>query len=145
MTSSAWSRARVAWATLLVGWCAATWLLSAQSDPETYVGIRLRIPDKLEHAIEYAVGGFLATAVAVAPRRIPAWAAAIGFCALWGTLDEVHQRFVPGRDASVLDVAADLTGGAIGAAAFTLWTRRRAPAHCEVAGTTRTNEQRRRT
>ena len=145
MTQSAWPRARVAWATLLAGWCAATWLLSAQSDPESYVGIRLGIPDKLEHAIEYAVGGFVATGVTVAWRRVPAWASAIAFCLLWGTLDEVNQSFVPGRDSSVLDVAADLTGGAIGAAAFTACSRRRPPERCEVAGTTGTNDQRRRT
>lgn len=40
-------------------------------------------------------------------------AAVVGFC--YGILDEVHQSFVPGRDASVFDALADGVGSVAGA------------------------------
>ena len=106
-------------------WCVASWVLSAESDPERYVGVRLHLPDKLEHAIEYLVGGVLAAGTAWPGRRLPAWAAAILFCSVWGAIDEVHQSFVPERDSSVYDVAADVAGAAAGAALLTGMRRRR--------------------
>jgi VanZ family protein len=45
-------------------------------------------------------------------------AAAFGLVVLWGALDEVHQFFVPGRDASVRDVVADALGAGL---AILLW------------------------
>ena len=47
---------------------------------------------------------------------------------LWGIvlivllagIDEFHQRFIPGRDASLLDLMADITGGGFG-----LWMLKR--------------------
>lgn len=33
---------------------------------------------------------------------------------LYGVSDEIHQHFVPGRDASILDVMADIVGGSFG-------------------------------
>lgn len=38
---------------------------------------------------------------------------AIGISTAYGVLDEYHQSFVPGRDASVLDVVADFAGAAL--------------------------------
>lgn len=38
---------------------------------------------------------------------------AIGITTAYGVLDEFHQSFVPGRDASVLDVLADFVGAAL--------------------------------
>lgn len=38
---------------------------------------------------------------------------AFGLCAILAVLDELHQRFVPGRSCELRDVAVDLTGGAI--------------------------------
>ena len=42
-----------------------------------------------------------------------AWSALI-FVALYATSDEIHQAFVPTRQASVWDVLLDTTGGAFG-------------------------------
>jgi VanZ family protein len=44
---------------------------------------------------------------------------ALGFVVLYATSDEIHQVFVPSRQASVLDVLIDTTGGALGLLA--LW------------------------
>lgn len=38
---------------------------------------------------------------------------AFGLCAILAALDELHQRFVPGRSCELRDVAVDLTGGTI--------------------------------
>ena len=40
-------------------------------------------------------------------------AAVVGLC--YGISDEVHQSFVPGREASVFDVLADGVGSVVGA------------------------------
>lgn len=71
--------------------------------------------DKIAHVCEF----FLLAALLWRPLRhwAPLWpemkAAAwiFLFIALNGILDEFHQIFVPGREASIGDVAADLAGG----------------------------------
>jgi VanZ family protein len=63
--------------------------------------------DKLEHAAAFAgltVLGFLAF-----PERKCAWWLALGLVA-FGSVCETLQMFVPGRDASLEDAIANLTG-----------------------------------
>ncbi len=43
---------------------------------------------------------------------------------LFGLLDEYHQSFVPGRDASITDSLADFAGAALGAGVLFLLVRR---------------------
>lgn len=52
-------------------------------------------------------------------RVLPAWAFAVGYA----VTDEMHQAFVPGRHASVVDVMVFDALGA--AAALWLWSRRK--------------------
>jgi VanZ family protein len=50
-----------------------------------------------------------------------------GALAAWGTVDEVHQTWIPGRSCDADDAAADTTGAAVGAlVASALAGRRRA-------------------
>lgn len=105
---------------LLAVWCAATWWLSDQSDPESSVGWFWELPDWAAHAVEYAVGGFLARATLEGVRRPSPALIAVVFCVLWGVVDEWHQSWIPGRDSSLLDVVADGVGGALGTLAWPL-------------------------
>ncbi len=112
------------------GWASIIWYLSSLPSPPTPD----EIPDVVGHALEY---GLLAACLwaATAGRRSqrPAWLRSVvivGFCALYGAIDEFHQGFVPGRDPSLVDLSADITGAAGASAgmwALALLFRRRAP------------------
>ncbi len=84
--------------------------LSAQSDPGADIGTLGRI---VAHAGEYAALTAL-WAWALAPplgRRALAAAAAIAFA--YALSDELHQSYVPGRDADPFDVLVDAAGIAL--------------------------------
>ena len=76
---------------------------------------------KFAHVTEYAILGLLVWRAfrkpSAANRRPWVWsqaALALLFVALYATSDELHQAFVPTRQASVWDVLLDTTGGAFG-------------------------------
>lgn len=50
--------------------------------------------------------------------------AIVGLMAVWGTVDEVHQTWIPGRSCDPEDAIADTTGAAAGALAASVWSRR---------------------
>jgi VanZ family protein len=71
---------------------------------------------KSAHFIEYFVLSLLVLRGIRGGRRENhlAWAAmALLAVALYASLDEFHQTFVPGRTAAVSDVVLDTTGGAV--------------------------------
>lgn len=89
--------------------------------------------DKLEHAVEYAVLGFLAArAFNFSWRFTPKllWFTAVVFCVMYGISDEFHQSFVPGRDASLGDVVADSIGGMLGATIYLILNKKE---HADVS------------
>ena len=119
-----------------VAYMGVIWLVSSFEMPALPVGL---VPwrDKGVHVVEYGVLGFLLAHACLrtwrgrvaghASLRIGAFA--ILFGVLWGVLDEIHQAFVPGRSADVLDVVADTIGVTLGTIARTLASRlRRTPA-----------------
>jgi VanZ family protein len=72
------------------------------------------VNDKVAHFFEYfalalllmiAAGGF-----SRGEPRLHHYAASWLFAAAWGGADEFHQSFVPGRDSSFGDFAADVAG-----------------------------------
>ena len=72
-----------------------------------------RVWDKALHAVGY--GGISALALRAfhsgfGPLRPRPTIAALAFMLGWFVSDEFHQSFVPGRDASALDVVADAVG-----------------------------------
>ena len=79
--------------------------------------------DKFLHAFGYAGLGILALRAfhgGFTPARLlPTLLAGLAVV-LWGISDEFHQSFVPGRDASALDVFADSVGFLIAVGLFSV-------------------------
>jgi VanZ family protein len=104
--------------------------LSAQPHPEEDLPSFVKlVSDKVLHMAEYAVLGGLSywafrwgTNEAWGRWAVPL---AIVLAALYGISDEVHQAFVPFRDASWQDWAADFIGATLGTVVLarlpTLW------------------------
>lgn len=118
-------RALGAWAAAAF-YAALIFALSSLSRPQDLLPPVLLSFDKLLHAAEYAVlGAVLARALGAGgrpPARVLAVAMLLG--SLYGASDELHQAFVPGRSAEVVDWVADTAGAALGAAAFAFLRRR---------------------
>ncbi len=101
-------------------WAAvAVWLviqLTLTSLPGRAIPVALPHPeDWVAHAGMYAGLGFLiarAASLGGWPSRRLVWMGAL--LSLLGVLDELHQLFIPGRDAEVGDWVADTTGAAAG-------------------------------
>ena len=88
--------------------------------------------DKVVHAMLYGVEGFLLYFAIRWPR--PAGFSVLralvvgGALAVWGTLDEVHQAWIPGRSMEAADALTDAAAGlAGGLAASAFAARRRLP------------------
>ena len=75
--------------------------------------------DKLCHLLEYAVLGasclYGLHPAAEKLTPIVIFFLTIGICTAYGITDEIHQMFVPGRDSSAADVAADFLGSVLAA------------------------------
>lgn len=80
--------------------------------------------DKVIHGGVWCVLGALLALTAARPSRRTA-AIAIIAAVVFGASDEVHQSFVPGRDASLLDLLADTVGATVGACVVTWYSARR--------------------
>lgn len=110
------SRAIRLWAPAVV-WMSVLFYLSSLSDP---LPAGLSVPDYYTHGAAYAVLAVLAGRALAGgigrPFKAAAGVATVVLCTLYGVSDEYHQSFVPGRDASVGDVAKDLGGAILGAA-----------------------------
>lgn len=88
-------------------------LLSHTSHPPLPKAL-LSLSDKFLHTVEYVPLGFLWASLFRGPARrrvLLGWLAAC----LFGLTDELHQAFVPGREVSALDWAADALGSGLGA------------------------------
>jgi VanZ family protein len=105
------------WAPVVL-WAAVIFAFSAIPSLGTGLGTWDLVLRKLAHVTEFAILG------ALLARALPDRAALIAGIA-YAASDEVHQHFVAGRHASVLDVAIDAVGVAVGIAALRLLERRR--------------------
>ena len=95
-----------------LAWMALIFILSSRSDPGADPGAVGRV---IAHAGEFALLAAL-WSWALAPwlgRR--ALGVAIAVSLAYAVGDEVHQSFVPGRDADPLDVVVDAAGIALAA------------------------------
>lgn len=107
---------------------AAAWVglvswLSHQSRPP----IPLLLPDWFMHGVEFGILALLIGHGAYRTGRratLSTAAMVVGACALFGTIDELHQGFVPGREMSVRDGLADAAGAALAGSADVLRRKR---------------------
>lgn len=108
----------VAWAPAAL-YMAVIWIVSSIEQPALPIHL-FPFRDKGVHAIEYAVLAFLLAHACLRtwedlPRARVAFVAVM-LTVLWGFLDELHQAFVPGRSADLIDLFADTLGAAAGVA-----------------------------
>lgn len=116
---SGWMRAVGYWGPV-VFYAGVIFYLSAQSHPDDDLQSLFDLfGDKVLHAVEYAgLGGLCYRAFrwgwngGVAGRAL---LFAIGAASFYGITDEVHQLFVPFREAGWQDWVADTVGAALGA------------------------------
>lgn len=107
------------WKTLgwvgLVVWSGVLFVTSAT--PSDDLGWASFLPDYIWHGGAYALHGALARLALWRPgERLlsPRLFWAVLLSSLYGLSDEVHQSFIPGRDASVVDWTVDTIGAAAG-------------------------------
>lgn len=103
------SKKRLIWLALLLSYAVLIFYLSGQSQESLPVPQLFPNQDKVMHMIEYAGLGWLAMK-ALQPLNRAGIIACVGFFMIFAALDEVHQAFVPGRDADVMDWLADAAG-----------------------------------
>jgi len=90
-------------------------------------------PDKLAHFIEYALLAAMLVRALRSNTHLERWWLAgllsVFAVAILGGLDEWYQSTVPGRQSDILDLAADVCGGVVGAGLYLigqrLWTRQK--------------------
>jgi len=107
-------RPRFLWAAPAVLWAAGIWWLSSNPSPPGSSWLKIPHLDKVAH-----FGLFFVQALLL---RLAGVNAPLAFLAAltWGGIDEVHQRFVPGRAAELGDWMADAVGAAAGILAWRL-------------------------
>ena len=105
--------------------CAGVWILSSLSRLPVPLFLQFKHADKLLHFLVYTVLGSLALLGAGARPLLRNAMVAWAIVAIWGIGDEWHQSFVPGRDASLADFAADVAGAALGVGLLAWWSSRR--------------------
>jgi len=117
----AWRRHALRWGPAVL-WAALIFGLSSMSSLPPPPG---GLTDKHAHFVTYGVLAALVvwglTDRAPARTTWAAAAAAVALAALYGASDEWHQSFVPGREVSALDLAADTAGAAIAAVGLRAW------------------------
>ena len=110
-----------AWAPVFLYMALIFWFSSLSNPPEP-PGALSMLSDKALHAILYAgLAALVVRALAgrlLGPVTIRIAALAVAISALYGVTDELHQYFVPPRQADIRDLAADVTGAAVAALAL---------------------------
>ena len=107
-------------------WLSAVWI--GTSLPTSVMKeIPFSAEDKLLHMLAYLGLGFLFRRLVVFFKK-PVWRRqptrlTLFWGLLLGGLDEIHQLFIPGRDASLGDFAADGLGIVAGILVFTIYMR----------------------
>jgi len=113
------------WAPVLL-YCGMIVYLSSQSYPSRYLpSFLFGLSDKLVHGVEYGILGILLyRAFHQTTRTIGSISLAIICAVAFGTSDEIHQWFVPNRQADIWDLVADSLGATLFILAWAFLTKR---------------------
>lgn len=114
-------RAAARWLPFAAG-CLAIFVVSGMSQPPMPDRLAFPHADKVMHGAAYCGLGVLGVVGGWPRLWLP-----FGVTVAYGAFDEVHQAFVPGRDASLLDLVADASGAAGACALGAVWRRRARP------------------
>jgi VanZ family protein len=79
--------------------------------------------DKIAHAVMYGAAAYSWRATFNTPVRTATWWVLAGL-AVFGAVDEVHQRWVPGRMPDLRDWLADVAGIVLALGAWYFFSRR---------------------
>jgi VanZ family protein len=108
-----------------VGYMLLIWAVSSTSSPPSIHTVPFR--DKILHFIEYAVlAMLLARALRLtrpSDRAMLTWFFAAASASFFGLTDEIHQAYVPNRNADPFDLLADAVGAVFGAALYLVVSR----------------------
>jgi VanZ family protein len=120
-------RLSVAW--IPVGlYAGGIFLLSSLSHPPSIPAWELPHLDKLLHALQYGgltfvlIRALYLTGTVRPATHLIFWGAFLAI--IYGSLDELHQAFTPGRTMSVYDLLADAIGVALMASVWPMLQRR---------------------
>jgi VanZ family protein len=124
MAVGLWMDYRI-WRVLALSWMALIFFLSSKSDLP--VPPLFPFQDKIEHLVAFGILGFFFHG-SFKPHWSPSLLKRVlvitAMVAAYGAIDEFHQSFVPARDASLADLAADTLGGLVSAILFSVKARR---------------------
>lgn len=102
-------------------------IFAVSSQPHLQSPLTFANGDKLAHLGEYLVLGLLLVRAVRASLRLsrPLFAAmiVIGIVVVVGASDEFLQSFIPGRQSDILDLLADVLGGAIAQFVYVTFVR----------------------
>ena len=116
------------WVPLII-YCVAIFIQSGQAGPENLPDVRFL--DKFLHVGAYGLLGILFfRAYETLPLKNSKnllILISIGSAALYGISDEIHQYFVPSRQADVMDVIANTIGSICGVYFYYWWKNRKDP------------------
>jgi hypothetical protein len=102
-------QSRVLWWVLFLSYAGLIFWLSDGPIPEGVPFIEWPGADRLYHFFEYGLLSFLGLQ-AISPQTRRRFLSALLLCWLYGLMDEVHQSWVPGRSADIVDWLIDGTG-----------------------------------
>ena len=111
---------------LAIGWACAIYYLSSLPGVDTQPLFYHQ--DKLLHSAAFGALGFLVLGAfrpSIHGHNRFQLVIAITITGTYGILDEIHQRYVPGRMPDVYDILADFSGAALGVWALHAIVKRR--------------------
>lgn len=113
----------------VLAWMVVIFVVSSFPNPPGASGPDVK--SQIAHVVEYTVLGFLVVRLARAYFPLQATtlllAASFTVAVAYGVTDEIHQAFVPHRDASGVDVGLDAVGACLGLLIWTGWQRLQRP------------------